>query len=169
MPCSFFGRCKSKKKSKYTDDIDSIDITWKDTTPFVAPITQGKVIKVYDGDTITVAARLPYKGSLLYRFSVRLNGIDTPEIRGKNEDEKQCAQLAKKALSDIILGKTVQLREVKTEKYGRLLADVYFGNLCLNKWMIEEKYAVEYDGGTKISPPSWMYYHKTGKFLSVKT
>ena len=135
----------------------------------MAPITQGNVIKVYDGDTITIAARLPYKGSLLYRFSVRLNGIDTPEIRGKNEDEKQCAQLAKKALSDIILGKTVQLREVKTEKYGRLLADVYFGNLCLNRWMIEEKYAVEYDGGTKISPPSWMYYHKTGKFLSVKT
>ena len=65
-----------------TSYLDSI--SYNDTTPFVYPIRYGKVIKVYDGDTITIAARLPNTDGPIYRFSVRLNGIDTPEIRGKS-------------------------------------------------------------------------------------
>ena len=38
------------------------------------------------------------------------------------------------------------------------LADVYFNNLFLNKWMLDNKYGVEYDGGTKIVPASWKQY-----------
>ena len=53
-------------------------IEWKDCIPFVPPIAMGFVIKVYDGDTITIASKLPYPDSPLYRFSVRLNGIDCP-------------------------------------------------------------------------------------------
>ena len=63
--------------------------------PFVIPITEGKVIKVYDGDTITVQFRLPYKKSKLYKISVRLNSIDCPELKTKNEIEKQCSKIAK--------------------------------------------------------------------------
>ena len=55
---------------------------WKDTMPFIPPISGGVVIKVYDGDTITIASKLPYKKSPLYRFSVRMNGIDAPELKG---------------------------------------------------------------------------------------
>jgi endonuclease YncB( thermonuclease family) len=44
------------------------NIDWNDTVPFVPPITKGRVIKVYDGDTITIAARLPHPKSPLYRF-----------------------------------------------------------------------------------------------------
>ena len=65
--------------------IDGTDIEWKDTIEYKVPIQGGRVIKVYDGDTITIAARLPYDDSQLYRFSVRLNGIDAPEIKGKSE------------------------------------------------------------------------------------
>ena len=82
-------------------------ISWDDTIPFVAPITGGQVIKVYDGDTITIASKLPYETSPVYRFSVRLNGIDCPEIKGENDDEKQCAQLAKKELEGLILNKKI--------------------------------------------------------------
>jgi endonuclease YncB( thermonuclease family) len=132
------------------------NIEWKDCHPFVPPITQGYVIKVYDGDTITIASKLPYPESLLYKFSVRLNGIDAPEIKGKNEDEKQAAQLSKKALENLILHRDVLLKNCQTEKYGRILADVYLEELHLNEWMLLNKYAVSYDGGTKKSPKSWL-------------
>ena len=142
---------------------DLVDINWKDTKPFVVPLSDGIVIKVYDGDTITIANRLPIDNcNDIFRFSVRLNGIDTPEMRGKNEDEKTIAKEAKLALSEKILNKHVTLKNVATEKYGRVLADVYLDDLHLNQWLLDERYAVKYDGGTKISPVSWIKYKKTG-------
>ena len=65
------------------------DLDPKSLDSFVPPVNSGRVIKVYDGDTITIASKVPgLKNSPIYKFSVRLNGIDTPEIKGKNEDEK---------------------------------------------------------------------------------
>jgi micrococcal nuclease len=133
-------------------------INWEDTTAFTAPITGGQVIKVYDGDSITIASYLPMNNSPLFRFSVRLNGIDTPEIKGKNDDEKAAAKEARDVLSNLILHKDVTLKNVGTEKYGRILADVYLDDLCVNDWLIQEKYAVKYDGGTKKTPESWLKY-----------
>ena len=138
-------------------------IKWEDTIAFTMPITGGQVIKVYDGDSITIAAYLPIENSPLYRFSVRLNGIDTPEIKGKDEDEKKAAKEAREALSNLILHKNIILKNIETEKYGRILADVYLGELCINDWLIKEKYAVKYDGGTKIAPSSWLKYRATGE------
>jgi micrococcal nuclease len=142
-------------------------IEWKDTQAFIPPICEGQVIKVYDGDTITIAAKLPYNDSLLYRFSIRLNGIDSPEIKGSSEDEKTAAQASKLALENLILHKYVVLKNKSTEKYGRILADVYIvyeknDKLHLNKWMLDNRYAVEYDGGTKKAPKSWIKFQKTG-------
>ena len=137
-------------------------ITYADTIPFVPPVKKGIVVKVYDGDTITIASKLPYRKSPIYRFSVRLNGIDTPEIKGKTKDEKDMAIVARDALSAKILTKEVQLKNVSTEKYGRLLADVYCQGENLNSWMLENRYAVSYTGKTKKSPNSWSDYKKTG-------
>ena len=136
-------------------------IKWEDTIPFVFPIQEGQVIKVYDGDTITIASKMPYPESPMYRFSVRLNGIDTPEIKGKNADEKEIAKKARDELSTLILNKTVTLKNVQSEKYGRILADVYLEDVFLNEWMIEKKFAVKYDGGTKQIPDSWKTYHES--------
>ena len=130
---------------------------------FIPPITSGQVIKVYDGDTITIVAKLPYKKSPLYKFSVRLNGIDCPEIKGENDDEKQCAQLAKKELEDLILNKQIILKNLATEKYGRILADVYLDDLHLNKHMLDKRLAVCYDGGKKNKPESWLRYYQDNK------
>ena len=94
---------------------------------------------------------------------MRLNGIDCTEIKGKDLNEKQSAQIAKKEMSDLILNKVVTLKNVQTEKYGRILADVYIGELHLNKHMIEKRLAVIYDGGTKISPRNWMDYYAKGE------
>ena len=124
-------------------------IVWSDTLQFIPPVNTGQVIKVYDGDTITIAGHLPYDGSPLYRFSVRLNGIDCAEIKGKSEEEKQCAIKARDQLSQLIMNKTVILKNVKNEKYGRLLADVYVGDVHVNQFMLDNGLAVKYDGGTK--------------------
>ena len=128
--------------------------SWANTISFVPPITSGYVIKVYDGDTITIAARLPYKDSPMYRFSVRLARIDSPELRTKDASEHDAAVLARDALAKLILGRTIELTNTGTEKYGRLLAEVWCDldnnvKMNINDWMLQNHYAVEYDGGKK--------------------
>ena len=142
--------------------IDTDDITWKTTIPFVPPINGGLVIKVYDGDTITIASKLPYEGSLMYRFQVRLNGIDSPGLKSKCDDERMMAKRAQKHLEQLILKKTVTLQNISVEKYGRVLADVYLGNIHINKYMLDNRFAVKYDGGTKKSPALWSDYYDAG-------
>lgn len=155
-----FKNINSNQKSEITYPKPVIE--WKDTTNFTPPIKGGNVIKVYDGDTITIASKLPYDSSPLYRFSVRLNGIDAPEIKGKTDDEKTAAKASQKALEDLILHKNVTLENIGTEKYGRILADVFYNEINLNQWMLKNHYAVEYDGGTKKIPESWLDYQATG-------
>lgn len=139
----------------------NIDV--KDIVHFVPPIEKGFVVKVYDGDTITIVSKLPYSESPLYRFSVRLNGIDCPEIKGKDISEKECAQIAKQEMTELVLNKIVTLKNIDTEKYGRILADVYVNDLHVNQHMIDKRLAVIYDGGTKNTPKNWMKYYIKGK------
>ncbi len=122
-------------------------LTYASTIPFIPPIQAGKVIKVYDGDTITIGAVL-YE--VAYRFSVRLDGIDTPELKGPNKEK---AILARDDLSNLVMNKIVQLKNIGNEKYGRILADVYLGDLHVNQWMKDKGHAVEYYGGKKESTP----------------
>jgi len=151
-------------------DITLEEANWKNTLEFVPLVAEGKVIKVYDCDTITIATKFPYlttlnESKIMYRFHVRLLGIDTPEMKTKNEDEKSIAHLAQKSLSDLILNKNVSLKNTSLDKYGRILANVYTENGTeLSKWAIEKRFAVAYDGGTKKSPTSWTEYHKSGQF-----
>lgn len=138
----------------------SKDIKYKDCVPFVPPIKTGRVVKVYDGDTITVACKIPgLKNSPVYRFSVRLAGIDAPEMVTKNEEEKEMAKKARDCLSKEIMDKDVVLKHVKTEKYGRVLCDVYLDNLHINEWMLEKRFAVKYNGKAK-SVVDWKKYHE---------
>jgi micrococcal nuclease len=133
-----------------------------ETITFVPPITEGIVIKVYDGDTFTLASKLPYDNSPMYRFSVRINRINCPEIKSKNDEEKECAQIAKKCVSDLILGKKVQLHEISTDKYGRVLAEVTIGNVNIADYLLTSRLAISYDGGTKKQIDNWMAYHVNG-------
>ncbi len=120
---------------------------------------------MYDGDTITIASKLPYDSSPMYRLSVRLNGIDTPEIKGKgiSDEEKEAAKNVRDFIAEMIMNKYVSLKNIESEKYGRILADVYIGDIHLNELLIKERYAVKYDGGTKKKPTSWIKYRLTGE------
>ena len=123
--------------------------------PFIPQITEGIVVKVYDGDTITIVSPLPFEDSKYYRFSIRLFGIDSAEIKGKSDAEKAVAIRARDALSAKILNRTIMLRNVTMEKYGRLLANIYLDDECINDWMLKNGHAIAYDGGKKTRPDDW--------------
>ena len=148
-----FGRgfCSSPFRSKCPE--------WGNTIPFKPPIDGGWVIKVYDGDTITIASKLPYKKSPLYRWSVRINGIDCPEMKSHNKNEKKVAEIAQSKLSEIILNKRVKLENVSNDKYGRVLADVYYRKLNIDEFMLKNRLAVEYHGKTKEPPKDWLKFY----------
>jgi micrococcal nuclease len=131
------------------------DCVYKDTQIFIPQIKFAKVIKVYDGDTITVAAKLPFNTSPVYRFSVRLRSIDSPEIRGESKKECDLAIQSRDALHNLIFGKIIELKNNGKEKYGRLLADIYYNDIHVNKWMLDKGYAIKYEGGKKIRGGDW--------------
>jgi micrococcal nuclease len=141
--------------------VDWDSITYKTTSVFKPEITTAKVVKVYDGDTITIATPLPYENSPVFRFSVRLRGIDCPEIRTKDDNEKECGKKARGIMIEQVFGKIVRLENVDYDKYGRVLADVFIGDTNITEVLLNQKLAVAYQGGKKISPENWLEYHNT--------
>lgn len=139
--------------------IDTVE--YSSSTPFIANITTGRVVKVYDGDTITVATNIVNDNvsDTFYRFSVRIRGIDCPEIRSKNDNEKKCAKIARKAVLDAVYHKIVTLTNVSYDKYGRILADVSIDDVSVSKMLLDKRLAISYNGGTKNPPADWMMYH----------
>lgn len=135
------------------------DIIYKDCKKFIPPLKYGKVIKVYDGDTITIATKLPYD-DFFYKFSVRLRGIDCPEIRSKDKNEKLCASCARQFLAGLILNSVVTLKDIDYDKYGRILANVYLEESNISELMIKEKVAIPYDGGKKDKIDWYSFYQE---------
>lgn len=95
-------------------------ISPKDCMKFIPPVKFCRVIKVYDGDTVTIATKFPqFHPTEIYKFQVRLNGIDAPEIKGKTTEEKLAALNSRDKLHKKIINRDVELRDVGFEKYGR--------------------------------------------------
>jgi len=159
--CSCFSNSKinNNKVVLGIKEVNVIDIVLLDkATPFVPPISSGIVTNVYDGDTFTLVSKLPYGGSPLYKFKVRIAGIDCPEIRGKSQEEKAAAQAAKKEVMELILFKEVELTNVGLEKYGRLLADVYIvidnsNKINIGQHLLNKGLAKVYNGSCKEKEP----------------
>ena len=107
--------------------------------------------RVIDGDTIDVTLDLGFDIKL-HKQRVRLAGIDTPETRTKNLEEKELGLDAKdfleRRLNDSI-GYNLKVKTEKDGKYGRMLGWFIIGEINLNKEMIQRGYAWKYDGGTK--------------------
>ena len=126
------------------------NLSFKDLSHYYPEIKKGRVIKVYDGDSITIAARIPKsKSRKIYKFNIRLNRIDCPEIRTRNNIEKKYALKIRDILSEKIMNKMINLNILKTDKYGRYLAEVFYKNENINSWLLNNRYAVQYDGGKK--------------------
>ena len=116
-----------------------------------------EINRVVDGDTIDVTIDLGF--DLYKKERVRVAGVDTPEKRTRDLEEKALGLDATKWLKDNLEGAIAGDDDlvIRTElvggvgKYGRLLGWLYIGDaeLSLNEQMIEEGYAWAYDGGTK--------------------
>ena len=106
-------------------------------------------VRNYDGDTITF--NLPGLHSIIgEKISIRVNGIDTPEIKGKCEKEKYDAKQAKEMVADILKdAEQITLKNMERGKYFRIAADVYADGENLADILIEAGVAVQYDGGKK--------------------
>jgi len=118
---------------------------------------QAKVLDVYDGDTITVALEV-FPG--IYRsFRLRLQGIDTPELRPPlstvgREEVVAFAEAARDYLASLIMGKVVCVNFAGTDKFGRQLGTVYLqenGVLgsCVNDLILQHQFGKEYHGGKR--------------------
>ena len=114
-----------------------------------------KVKRVVDGDTMDVILDLGF--SVHHAVRVRMAGIDTPESRTRDKDEKARGKLSKAFLKESIKGKKIVLKtKIKDAKgkFGRVIAEVWAefekGSLRnINELMIKECYAVKYNAENK--------------------
>ena len=84
------------------------------------------------------------------KISIRVNGIDTPDIRGKCEKEKYDAKQAQQMVADILKdADQIVLRNMERGKYFRIAADVIVDGENLADVLVEAGMAVRYDGGKK--------------------
>jgi micrococcal nuclease len=113
-----------------------------------------KVVQVYDGDTIRV--KIIVDGEI-QQYRVRMYGYDSPEMKPRlNVPDRaiqiKAAHVAKAALEQLIQQKDqlIQLHCGVFDKYGRILGNVFVGDLDINEWMITNGHGIPYFGGTKV-------------------
>lgn len=109
------------------------------------------VLKVVDGDTVDVEIDLGF--DLTKKERVRLGGIDTPESRTRDLEEKKLGLQAKDYLKSLIMNADkLIVRTEKDGKFGRMIGYLYMNpdaTVSLNQMLIDEGFAWMYDGGTK--------------------
>lgn len=108
-----------------------------------------KYVKNYDADTVTFD--IPNVHPLIgNRVSIRVNGVDAPEIRTKNKCEKIKGRKAKKIVRNLLKNaKRIDLENVSRGKYFRVVADVKIDGQSLSYYLLKNGLAHTYDGGTK--------------------
>lgn len=108
-----------------------------------------EIVSVYDGDTFTITIE-DWPPIIGQKISVRLEGVDTPEIRDKRGEIKLLAIAAKDFVCTKLRGASeVKLLNMSRDKYFRIGAEVEIDGNSLGELLIEEGLAKPYDGGTK--------------------
>lgn len=108
---------------------------------------KGKVLKVYDGDTVWLAIPVPDK---IYKYRARLYGYDSAEMKSSAEEEVQKAIQAKKKIQDLTCdGVLLDVELLEYDKYGRILVKLYRDGVCINDQMVQEGFGKPYFGGHK--------------------
>ena len=113
-----------------------------------------KVVKIIDGDTVDVDIDLGF-GVWLHKERVRLYGIDTPESRTRDLEEKKYGLAAKDFLTGMLDDDQIILKthKDKTGKFGRILGELWrttdYADQSINNYMIDKHHAVAYHGQSK--------------------
>jgi len=120
---------------------------------------RSKLLKIVDGDTIDVDLDLGFS-VVLKKQRIRLYGINTPESRTRDLEEKRYGLAAKARLRELL--EAAETITVKTAidkkargKYGRILGTIYADDINVNDKLLEEGHAVEYFGGKKQTTKWW--------------
>ena len=115
--------------------------------PFVYRIEA--VTKIVDGDTVDCVFDLGF--DVMFKSRVRLLGIDTPESRTKDLEEKKYGLAAKEFLTKWVTSGGLTIKTIKDArgKFGRILGELWCFNTNVNEKMIEEHHAVRYTGQSK--------------------
>jgi len=114
-------------------------------------VTVSKVISVYDGDTfrVNIDSLPPIVGK---NIAIRLEGVDTPEIKGKCQYEKDLAIKARDFVRNRLFNAyEIKLNEIQRGKYFRVVAKVFVDEVSLEKELLDNGLAYKYSGGKKSS------------------
>lgn len=106
----------------------------------------GYCINVYDGDTVRVNIPTMYGPR---EINVRMMGYDSPEMKSKEPTHKKYALACRDFLKEMIHTKYIRIVIGKSDKYGRLLCNVYIGKIHINELMMTDTPCVPYEGKTK--------------------
>ena len=114
-------------------------------------VTVYDIASVYDGDTFKVNID-DWPSIIGENTSIRIKGVDTPELRAQCSAEKTLAQQAKQFTQHSLeQAKTIELKNIERGKYFRLLADVYVDGENLADLLISNGHGYIYDGGKRRS------------------
>ena len=112
-----------------------------------------QIVEVYDGDTfkIDLPSQHPLFGDVI---SVRVAGIDTPELKGSSDEVKALAYKAKNRTQELLSdAKTIELKNPQRDKYFRVLAEVWIDGDSLGEKLKSDGLAKDYDG--EGARPEW--------------
>jgi endonuclease YncB( thermonuclease family) len=154
-------QCCKTNKNKYDTRLTKKEVNliknaeFKTTPELLFDFTTAKVLHVYDGDTIWVGTVISGK---VVRFSIRLYGIDCPEMRGGTYNTKAAAQVSKQYVTNRVNGKIVRIdvmngrfvdgKKIK-DPFNRLIAKVFIDDSSLSDELLKAGLAVPYYGGNK--------------------
>lgn len=150
---------KSKKHDRFESNEMSYDNIFKalenisnndvENVPYKNRLITAKITSVYDGDTCTCVFMY---GNKPMRVNIRVIGIDAPELKTKNELEKQAGICVRDLVRNHIENKICQVKILKHDKYGgRVVGDVYFGKnkTSLSQYLLNNGYVKSYGGNKK--------------------
>ena len=140
-------RVNNSQLSILQNSTDKTPIFTLDSKEFNAKCT-----KCYDADTVHLV--FLYNGQLS-RWTCRLEGIDSAEIKSNDEQEREFAIKSRDYLKGLILDKIVTIKCGKFDKYGRLLVTINLDELNINNHLVKNGYAYSYNGKTKKAFREW--------------
>jgi len=114
---------------------------------FVPPIYYGKVLKIYTGDTFSIATKIPFLGenvfsALIYQFTIHLDSVTAPI-------DKENGSTTKQILTKKIEHQVIRLRDVSTDRHGKIYAKVFLAEENVNEWLLKNNYGVRSQNGKK--------------------